>query len=60
MTSSNPTKVGSFQNKKKMVKTKKTVSTHKPLNLNFLEIILRYKELKGQLTIGDFSGGVQN
>jgi len=40
MTSSKPTKVGSFQ-KRKMAE-KKTVSTHKPLNLNF--------SLSGRLT----------
>ena len=40
MTSSKPTKVGSFQ-KRKMVE-KETVSTHKPLNLNF--------SLSGRLT----------
>ena len=50
MTSSKPTKVGSFhsQEKEKMAQNNRitlTVAPRKPLNLNCSEIILRYKEL---------------
>ena len=45
MTSSKPTKVGSFQ-KRKMVEKNKTVSTHKPPNLNFWKMRIGQRSCK--------------